>query len=374
MTRPRKARRRRARSHGALPRRVDGPGPPHRGTRRRQAGFAGGAGRAPRDQQGAPPALAAPARAAARSSKRDKRRNRGNRGPRRRAPRPDAPDAPDAPNEPDDPDALAVTDLPRLYAELLGLGPERWLPAEALPERFTLALPDTGQLLRATCALVKDARAASADAPAPLALAWHLPPGLPLDERETVTGAWDYPPSAKLERLLRHAGVPIGLSNGTHLRLLYAPHGAASGALTFRFADLVTAAGRPLLDALIMLLHARQWFGVAADKQLRSPGRLAPGPGQGHPRPRRAGAGGAAPLARRLRGRAGWRRRQRHRRRQRRAESAAYRDPDRGGDHVHAGLLDLHVAPGLRPYAEDNGLLPHRAPAVRPAPLAPGPA
>ena len=64
----------------------------------------------------------------------------------------------------------------------------------------------------------------------PVALSWDLPLGLPFDERETVTGAWDYPPGAKLDRLLRHTGVPIGLlSNGTHLRLMYTPHGASTG-------------------------------------------------------------------------------------------------------------------------------------------------
>src|SRR5207237_6341006 len=102
------------------------------------------------------------------------------------------------------------------------------------------------------------------NATAPIALLWDLPePGLPLDERETTTGPWDYPPSAKFDRLLRHAGVPIGLlTNRTHVRLIYAPHGASTGAMTFRIADLVAPAGRPLLDAFVMLLHARQWFSV----------------------------------------------------------------------------------------------------------------
>ena len=69
----------------------------------------------------------------------------------------------------------------------------------------------------------------------PLALLWDLPAGLALDARETVSGDWDYPPSAKLERLLRHTSVPIGLlTNRTHIRLMYAPHGASTGAMTFR--------------------------------------------------------------------------------------------------------------------------------------------
>ncbi len=82
-------------------------------------------------------------------------------------------------------------------------------------------------------------------------------PALQLDARETVTGGWDYPPSAKFDRLLRHAGVPIGLlSNGNQVRLLYAPHGASIGALTFPIGFMATSAGRPVLDAFVMLLHA----------------------------------------------------------------------------------------------------------------------
>ncbi|MBK7539413.1 MAG: hypothetical protein IPI49_29450 [Myxococcales bacterium] len=152
------------------------------------------------------------------------------------------------------------------------------------------------------------------------------------------------------------------MSNGTHLRLLYAPHGAASGALTFRFADLVTAAGRPLLDALIMLLHARQWFGVAADKQLP---QLLAASRQAQGKVTRdlaeqvlealhlllagfeaAQAGAAASAT----GDASD------------ALSAAYRDPDRGGDHVYAGLLTFMLRLVFVLYAEDNGLLPTEHP------------
>jgi hypothetical protein len=244
---------------------------------------------------------------------------------------------------PNDPSQLAVADVPRMFAEVLGLGAERWRSADQLGEAFALALPDTGQLLRPTRALVR-----SADAP-PIALSWDLPPGLPFDERETVTGVWDYPPGAKLDRLLRHTGVPIGLlCNGTQLRLMYAPHGASTGALTFRFADMVTTAGKPLLDAFVMLLHARQWFSVPPDKQL--PRLLAASrEAQGKVTKELAdqvlealhillagfeAADGGAAL------------------------NAAYRDPERGGEHVYAGLLTFMLRLVFVLYAEDNGLLP----------------
>lgn len=238
---------------------------------------------------------------------------------------------------------LAVTDVTRLYTGLLGLGPERWRADEALGDTLSLALPDTGQILRPTRALVR-----SADS-TPVALSWELPRGLPLDERETVTGEWDYPPSAKFDRLLRHTGIPIGLlTNDTHLRLMYSPHGASTGAMTFRFADMVTAAGKPLLDAFVMLLHARQWFSVPPNKQL--PRLLAASREvQGKVTKELAdqvlealhillagfeAADGGAAL------------------------NAAYRDPERGGDHVYAGLLTFMLRLVFVLYAEDNGLLP----------------
>lgn len=238
---------------------------------------------------------------------------------------------------------LAIVDLGQCFADLLGLGADRWRDADALGDAFVLAVPDTHQVLRPTRALVRDASSP------PVALLWDLPPGLPLDERETVTGDWDYPPSAKFDRLLRHAGVPIGLlTNRTHVRLVYAPHGASTGAMTFRVADLVAPAGRPLLDAFVMLLHSRQWFSVPPDKQL--PRLLAASrEAQGRVTKELAdqvldalhvllagfeAADGGEALRR------------------------AYADLDRGGDHVYAGLLAFMLRLVFVLYAEDNGLLP----------------
>lgn len=244
-----------------------------------------------------------------------------------------------------DPAAASLASLPAFFAEILELGPERWIPGERLPEAFRLAIPDTGQLLVPSAALVRkpDSR--------PVALLWELPQGLPLDARETVTGGWDYPPSAKLDRLLRHAGVAIGLlCNGTHLRLLYAPHGASSGSLTFPIGVMARADGRPLLEALVMLLHATRWFGVAPEHQL--PALLAASrEAQGKVTKllsdqvlealhgllagfEQASGSGSAGL------------------------TAAYRDPDLGPEHVYAGLLTFMLRLVFVLYAEDSGLLP----------------
>lgn len=80
---------------------------------------------------------------------------------------------------------------------------------------------------------------------------------LSLDQSEDATGPWKYPPTAKLERLLRHTGIPIGiLSNGEDIRLLYAPPRESSAHLTFRLSTLRESAGRPVLAALQLLLNA----------------------------------------------------------------------------------------------------------------------
>lgn len=104
-----------------------------------------------------------------------------------------------------------------------------------------------------------------------LALVWDLAddapdaPALDLDAPEEATGPWRYPPTAKLERLLRHAGIPVGfLSNGRHLRVVYAPRGETTSHLTFRMDDLADPAGRPLVLALDLLFHARRTYGAEA--------------------------------------------------------------------------------------------------------------
>ncbi|MCA9687322.1 MAG: hypothetical protein KC457_34495, partial [Myxococcales bacterium] len=98
---------------------------------------------------------------------------------------------------------------------------------------------------------------------------WHVcddgaPVGLSLDQPEDSTGTWRYPPTAKFERLLRHAGVPIGLlSNGCELRLVYAPPTESTSHLSFRYADMVEPSGRPVLAAFELLLNARRSYQAA---------------------------------------------------------------------------------------------------------------
>lgn len=68
-------------------------------------------------------------------------------------------------------------------------------------------------------------------------------------------GGWRASAHARLERLLRETGIPIGiLINNVSLRLVYAPKGESSGYLTFHFRYLVETHGRPMAGALAALL------------------------------------------------------------------------------------------------------------------------
>lgn len=157
---------------------------------------------------------------------------------------------------------------------------------QALPPELSLFVSEGHQTLRPTGALRVPAYLLDPESPAPSPaaeagrayrlLVLELPPapdGEPLDfdKPETVTGEWEYPPAKKLERLLRECRVPIGvLLNRRALRLIYAPHGEASGHIDFRFADMADVGGRPIYDALQLLLGRDRLTNVAPDRQLHS--------------------------------------------------------------------------------------------------------
>ncbi len=201
-----------------------------------------------------------------------------------------------------------LTDVPRLLREVLGY-PDGAFVTEFPPalrldvvEGQQTILPTRGLLRRGPLppkpeGLPDDSTPTSRAAENFLLLTWELPPGLELDAKENTTGAWLYSPTAKFERLLRAARVPIGLlTNGSSVRLVYAPHGESTGHLTFRFADIVTVSGRPIFDAIVMLLHARRFFGVLPEHQLPALLRaVPPPPGQRHQGAGRAGASRRSP-------------------------------------------------------------------------------
>lgn len=256
------------------------------------------------------------------------------------------------------PEGHTIASLTRLFSELLGYAEDAFDRQDALPEALSLYVPEGRQTLAATMALKKvgaaptstsDASPAIAAGAAYEMLVWELPVGLHLDKPETATGSWEYPPAAKFDRLLRHCRVPIGLlSNGEAVRLIYAPHGESSGAITFRIEDMVSVGGRPILDAFVMLLAANRFFGVTEERTL--PAILAES--------RKRQANVTNDLADQvfealqilLRG----------------FEAAAERDGRdllddalaRGGDHLYKGLLTVLLRLVFVLYAEDRGLLP----------------
>jgi len=225
--------------------------------------------------------------------------------------------------------------------DVLGYPPEARQIGSA--SRYEFFVPEGGQTLRPTLVLRDPSGARD------LVLVWELPANVALDRPESVTGSWSYPPSAKFDRLLRHAGIPVGLlSNGREVRLLYVPAGEATGSLTFRLVDMVETGGRPLFDAFMMLLSAQRLYGVDDERtlpRLLEESRL----WQASVSERLAGqVFDAATLL--LRG----------------FEEAASRD-DRallaeamapGGDHVHRGILTALLRIVFLLYAEDSGLMP----------------
>jgi hypothetical protein len=193
-----------------------------------------------------------------------------------------------APDEPP-----RIVDVARFFRELLGYDrPGMLVPRAELPPELSFYAGEGGQELRPSFALGRgpfmsdDPFAAFEAAPpkvAPVtaagkpsdqwfALIWDLTESgqaLDLDAPEAVTGPWRYPPTAKLERLLRHVGIPVGLIfNGRELRLVYAPSGESTAHLTFRVEHLQRPDGRPVLAALDLLLHARRAYGASSEHTL----------------------------------------------------------------------------------------------------------
>ncbi|CAN5189224.1 hypothetical protein BH09MYX1_BH09MYX1_11200 [soil metagenome] len=183
-----------------------------------------------------------------------------------------------------------IRSLERFFRDFLGYDePGMLVPRSELPPELSFYAAEGGQELRPSFALGRgpfaddDPFATFDSKPPPVtplaktpnpywALLWDLTESgesLSLDEPEATTGPWRYAPTAKLERLLRHVGVPIGLLfNGRELRLVYAPSDETTAHLTFRVEHLQRPDGRPLLTALELLLHARRAYTASAEHTL----------------------------------------------------------------------------------------------------------
>jgi hypothetical protein len=271
-------------------------------------------------------------------------------------------------------------DLGALLDGLLGWTPDLYDRGDALPASLSRYIAEGHQTIRPTLALRRLDAAPSTPGGAPrdgvpdietpesqagkpyVALVWELPAGLPFDRPETETGDWRYPPAAKFDRLLRACRVPVGLlSNGEAIRLVYAPHGEATGSITFDLTDMGEVGGRPILDAFVMLLGARRFFGVREEDAL--PALLV------RSRARQANVTNtlAAQLFEALdtllRGFEAAARRDRHADLRALIELARSPGDDDGphrsqDDHIYGGLLTVLLRLVFLLYAEDRELLP----------------
>ena len=146
-----------------------------------------------------------------------------------------------------------------------------------IPAELEAALPDAGGILRpdfavrATPLRAEPATAASSTSDAP---AWQLvvqvcDPGGDFDRARRAGDGLEASSHARMERLLRHTGVPAGLLfNGLALRLISAPRGESSGWLDFRVADMIRTAGRPICTALRLLLNQRRLLSLPRPQRL----------------------------------------------------------------------------------------------------------
>jgi len=169
---------------------------------------------------------------------------------------------------------VEVTDFKAFAIHFLQWPAQEWVDAADLPDACHLLLKESGEVLAPSAALQlprsqRDSLAAD-QSPYQLLL---FPSGHPEGDfdkvYETQANTWETSATRRLERLLRETGIPIGLLySKSALRLVYAPKGENAGHLTFRYADMLSTMGRPILGALDLLLGRPLLFQGDARHQL----------------------------------------------------------------------------------------------------------
>jgi hypothetical protein len=169
---------------------------------------------------------------------------------------------------------VEVTDFKVFAIDFLGWPAQEWEDAADLPDACHLLLKESEEVLAPSAALQlprsqRDSLTAD-QSPYQLLL---FPSGHPEGDfdkvYETQANTWETSATRRLERLLRETGIPIGLLySKSALRLVYAPKGENAGHLTFRYADMLSTMGRPILGALDLLLGRPLLFQGDARHQL----------------------------------------------------------------------------------------------------------
>jgi len=155
-------------------------------------------------------------------------------------------------------------------------------PARPVPDELRVSLPDAGETLNRRslsaipfhCPARPKPELLNPNSPRP-GSCWPKPPARhrprrPHSRDERAGPRRHATPGAPA----RETRVPIGLlTNGTQIRLIYAPHGENSGNITFTVRYMAEVAGRPILAALHMLLG--ECCSAAAPSTARLPALLA---------------------------------------------------------------------------------------------------
>ena len=138
-----------------------------------------------------------------------------------------------------------------------------------IPAGLEATLSDAGGILRPDFAVRSEPLRRADDVHSWQLLVQVCEPGEDFDRVARAADGLEASPHGRIERLLRHTGVPAGLLfNGLALRLISAPRGESSGWLDFRVADMVQTAGRPISTAMRLLLHEKRLLSLPRPQRL----------------------------------------------------------------------------------------------------------
>ncbi len=161
----------------------------------------------------------------------------------------------------EDEGTVQITDFKGLATEFLGWPPQEWGDAADLGDDYQIQLKESREILAPNAALRWPRGKELADEEKPYQLLIFQHEGDFDEPYEVIENTWSTSATRRLERLLRETEIPIGLLlSPTHLRVVYAPVGENAGSLTFRFADMVSTMGRPILGAFDLLLGIEMLF------------------------------------------------------------------------------------------------------------------
>jgi hypothetical protein len=151
-----------------------------------------------------------------------------------------------------------------VLTEVLGYPADRIAEGQSLPAGLEANLPEMGETLRPSFALIDGGGSATAGQ-ARLLIATY--PSEQVLDKPAIGKHWKATPATRMVELLHGANVPLGLvTNGEQWMLVYAPRGETTGFSSWYGALWLD---EPItLRAFHSLLGVRRFFGVAADSTL----------------------------------------------------------------------------------------------------------